>query len=67
MAKGITISMFALRLNSGINIVGTIGVKSNLLITSASLKFKIINIPMINDPSNGGINFLIVGNAKIKK
>ena len=59
--------MFALRLNSGINIVGTIGVKSNLLITSTSLKFKITNNPIINDPSNGGIYFLIDGIAKIKK
>mgnify|MGYP001467535791 CR=1 FL=1 len=42
MAKGITISIFAFRLNSGIKIVGDIGINSILLNVSILSEFKII-------------------------
>ena len=63
MAKGITISILAFRLNSGIKIVGDIGINSILLNVSILSEFKIIIIPINKEPSKGGKNFLREGIA----
>lgn len=63
MANGITISIFAFRLNSGIKIVGEMGINSILLNISKLSEFKMIIIPTIKDPSKGGKNFLMGGVA----
>ena len=43
------------KLNSGIKIVGIIGLKFKLLNTSGWLELKIMTIPTIKEPSSGGI------------
>ena len=63
IAKGITNSMLAFKLNSGLKIVGIIGDKLKLLKISAWLEFKIIKTPTIKDPKSGGIILCSEGKA----